>query len=268
MRIPRILTALGCFLSLCGFTSNNVTFDGVSVLPEIKPIKVSGRLSKPDGDEKRPALLLLVTCGGADDTINRVWPQYLAELGYVTLVVDYVRSRSQQSCGKPTSLLAPQPRQQIVGDIYGGVQYLSKLPYIDSARIGSLGFSMGAIMNTYISNRDFKTQDGVGIKVFVNFYGHCSKGSAENATYQGPKPTLPWLMVDGTKETPAFIKSCEPLKGYPNVEYHLLDGAYHGWDQESLRKITFDDAGTQMLYSQEATKQSREILKAWLAKNL
>ncbi len=267
MKILRLLTAVGCFLGLCGFTSNAVTFDGLAVLPNITPIKVSGRLSKPDGDQKRPAILLLVTCGGADETISKVWPQYLAELGYVTLVVDYVHSRGQKSCGKPKPLLAD--RAQMVGDIYGGVRYLSTLPYVDTARVGTLGFSMGAIMNTYISNLDLKTPEGVGIKAIASFYGYCTKAPPERGQiYPGGTPTVPWLILDGTKETPSFLTSCEPFKQYPNVEMHIFEGAYHGWDQEHLTKITFDDGGNAMLYNAKVTAESREILKAWLAKVL
>jgi dienelactone hydrolase len=267
MKLLRIAAAVGCLLGLSGFTSTSVTFDGLAVLPDIKPIKVSGRLGKPDGEAKRPALLLLVTCGGSDDTIAKVWPQYLAGLGYVTLVVDYVHSRGQKTCGRPMPLLAE--RAQLVGDIYGGVKYLSTLPYVDAARIGTLGFSMGAIMNSYISNLNLKTPEGVGIKAIASFYGYCTKAPPERGQiYPGGAPTIPWLILDGTKETPSFLTSCAPFKQYPNVEMHIFDGAYHGWDQERLTKISFDDGGNAMLYNAKVTAESREILKAWLAKNL
>ncbi len=61
---------------------------------------------------------------------------------------------------------------------------------------------------------------------------------------------------------------CGSLKGRPNVTVELIEGAHHGWDTKRFSTPHNDPAGNVMLYSEEATKKSHEIVRDFLAKHL
>lgn len=253
---------------LSGFTTSKVTFENVAVFPDTKQTQIRGLLAKPDGDGKFPAVVLWHTCGGVRPHVAELWPKFLTDLGYVTLTVDSFGPRNQQSCVKPVNLLVGANRHIAAGDVHGALRYLSTLPYVDARRVAVVGFSWGGIMIAYMSNEDFKTPEGLTFKAMVSFYGHCSKTLPQNADYSGGDPRLPWLIVQGEKESAAFHASCAKLAGKPGVTIKILPGANHAWDQAQFTRPTADEAGNVMLYNEQALVESQRMLKDYLAAQL
>lgn len=101
--------------------------------------RVSGLLSKPEGQGPFPTVVILHTCGGFTSHVSQDWPSYLSGLGYVVLSVDTFGSRGYARCPNPY-----MARQPYVKDAYGALDYLANQPFVDRNRIAVMGFSMGA----------------------------------------------------------------------------------------------------------------------------
>jgi dienelactone hydrolase len=260
-KLFKVAALFGCLALLPGFASVNVTFPSLAIFPDAQTVTLQALLTRPEGAGKHPALVLLPACGGISQPLTKTWPEYFASLGYVTLAVNSIGARKLSNCA--TLLRDKAARDSAAGDAHGALDYLVHLDFVDPNNIAVMGFSWGAIMITYISARDIKTPDGVTFKAAVSFYGHCSLGPAEAATYSGT-PRYPWLIVNGGNERPVMIDSCRKIQDKPSVTFKVIDGAYHAWDNPAFRTIRNDFAGNPMLYSAGATDQSKQIVKAFL----
>lgn len=110
---------------------------------EVDGIKVAANLYVPaDYDESDPKVYPGITVahpnGGCKEQVAGLFAQRLAELGFVTLAAD---ARYQgASEGEPRLRDWPANR---IGDIHGMVDFLTTLPKVDHAHIGSLGICGG-----------------------------------------------------------------------------------------------------------------------------
>ena len=104
---------------------------------EVDGQKVHGTLVTPEQiNEKHPALLFLH--GWMSNNRNNVrYAEQLAELGIVTLAIDFRSHGESEGSRKALS------RKQYLNDAIGGYDYLDQQSFIDSERIGVVGSSFG-----------------------------------------------------------------------------------------------------------------------------
>ena len=225
--------------------------------------EIDGILRKPEGQGPFPAVVLLHTCGGLRPHVITDWPDYLNELGYVTLAVDSFGSRSLGDC--------PNRVQRSISirvtDAYAGLDYLTTLPYVDENKIAVMGFSLGAatingglVTGRSKSSRFLGATDGIDFKAAISLYGSCRGMFA--ITY-----SMPTMEVVGSRDT-KFAVSCSRLANSEAVELHILPDVYHAFDRAEIEQIKDDGFGNPMLYDREATKKAQELTKAFLAKHL
>lgn len=110
---------------------------------QVDGIKVAANLYLPaDYDEASTKTYAAVTVahpnGGTKEQVAGLYAQRLAELGYIAIAAD---ARYQGASGG-VPRLRDYPANRI-GDVSGMVDYLSTLPKVDRARIGSLGICGG-----------------------------------------------------------------------------------------------------------------------------
>ncbi len=110
---------------------------------KVDGIKVAANLYLPaDYDEASTKTYAAVTVahpnGGSKEQVAGLYAQRLAELGYIAIAAD---ARYQGASGG-VPRLRDYPANRI-GDVSGMVDYLSTLPKVDRARIGSLGICGG-----------------------------------------------------------------------------------------------------------------------------
>ena len=248
------------------FEAKSISFDAAPIFQtdngELQNLE--GILTKPNGTGPFPAVVLLHTCGGPNDTTTKFWPEYLAEQGYVTLAVDSMGPRGI-SPGECLPLL--KNKKPISGDAYGALEYLSGLPFVDKTKVGVIGYSLGGILINYFVRRNFKSPTGLNFRVGISIYGHCSSRRPGSAPYNA-NPRFPLVFILGDKEQASFFNSCNNVESLPNTERHVLAGVYHAFDNPDYTSLREDFAGNPMLYSKKGTKQAMEIVKTSLGKYL
>ena len=115
------------------------------------------RLTKPvdfDPEKKYPTVIYLYNGPHAQLVNNswmgaiRGWDIYMAQKGYVVFTID---GRGSANRGRDFEQAIHQHLGEQEGkDQMKGIEFLSSLPYVDTARIGIHGWSYGGFMTTYM----------------------------------------------------------------------------------------------------------------------
>ena len=222
--------------------------------------------------EKAPAVILLHACGGITGrTIVDLgrWTRFLTENGFVVLVMNHLSKRGEKTNCHGKS--RPVNVDRLAKDVFDATEALSKIPTVDSQRIFTLGFSMGAITGAYVSDiadrsefKDIKKPRGV-----VGLYGGCAwSGSGESyLNGDGSIPVL-WLMGGADTETapqPCISGAKTMKERLPPSDWHIYDGMTHCWDCQGLNGYTQVTPGGYKhtyIYNEAATRDSeRRILE-------
>jgi dienelactone hydrolase len=253
---------------MVGFTfqvvfAETVIFQSTSKGKDGKPIKLTGILTKPEGNGPFPAVILLHGCSGVEDgkVRNEAWSNRLVKWGYVTLQVDSFGPRNISNiCTDDFELFAMSLiRTQ---DAYDAKVFLAGFPFVDLNRIGVLGWSHGGWTSLNVASRQIKPQDSeTAFKAAVAFYPYCEMVPNNfNA---------PLLILIGEWDDWAKAKSCsemiqsKPTK--PEIILKIYPGAYHDFDWEGVDEIY---VGHRMLYDPIATQDAIIQVKSFLAKHL
>lgn len=124
---------------------------------------VSGFITKPLGDGPFSAALVLHTRGGLG-THEHLQASLFADRGYVALAPDFFTPEgiTPQSFDLSTTLTVHVDR--IREHVSGGIECLKSLAYVDSGRIGTVGFSLGGYFGLIVGARD-------DVKAVVSYYG-------------------------------------------------------------------------------------------------
>ena len=212
---------------------------------------IQGYLTRPKGAGPFPAVVLLHTCLGLPEARASIG-QRIAAWGYVALFVDDFATRGL----KGTCAVDFEPA---LPDAYGAQAYLSRLPYVDPARIAAVGFSQGGDTALKIATGG----GGAVFKAAVAFYPPC-------ANVAGATLVMPTLILVGAKDEVTPAADCAQLaKRQPAGMAKLVvyPGAAHGFD------IPEFGAGTRVMgmllaYDRSAAQRSWAELRSFLAARL
>jgi uncharacterized protein len=118
-----------------------VTIERVTYKARNMGTTIVGNLFKPagfDAGKKYSAIVVTHPFGGVKEQTAGLYAQHLAEEGFVTLAYD--ASYQGESGGEPRLMEVPAQR---LDDISCGIDFLVRQPFVDAARIGSLGICAG-----------------------------------------------------------------------------------------------------------------------------
>jgi dienelactone hydrolase len=156
------------------------------------------KLTRPEGEGPFPAVVLLHGCGGMASSYPHHWDQRLTAWGYVSLHVDSFAPRGITGiCAG--GMIAVETLSYRVKDAYLAKKYLSTLSYVDSDRIGVMGWSHGgttAVKTVLTSGEPKRTET---FDRAVAFYPWC---------YKPIEPASPLLILSGGQDRWTPVEFC------------------------------------------------------------
>jgi len=222
---------------------------------------IQGYLTRPKGAGPFPAVVLLHSCLGLPAD-RRAIGNMVAGWGYVALFVDDFATRGlKETC----AVDFPEGPS----DAFGALAFLSKLPYVDPARIGALGYSQGG--DTALAIASSRSAAGLVVpgdlkfRAAAAFYPPCANAA-------GARLTIPSLILVGELDDVTPEADCERLVrsqpgSRPEVKLVVYPGAHHLFDDPSYAagKRLF---GMLLQYDRSAAEHSRLELRDFLAAKL
>ena len=213
---------------------------------------VQGYLTRPKGKGPFPAVVLLHTCLGLPEARASIGER-LATWGYVALFVDdFATRRLKETCAVDF--------KQALPDAYGALAYLSRLPYVDPARIAAVGFSQGGDTALRIASGG---GDGTSFKVAAAFYPPC-------ANLAGATLDVPTLILVGAKDEVTPAADCARLMKQQTpgmAKLVVYPGAAHAFDLPEFGSGT-RIMGMLLAYDRNAASRSWGELRGFLAARL
>jgi len=225
-------------------------------------LKLKGNLYKPEGDGPFSAVVVLHGCAGIDYHF-RSWAEQLKKWGYVALIVDSFGPRGVgRVCGHSFRVSA----YERAADAYGAAIHLKQLPYVDSEKIGLMGFSHGGWTGIKAVQKNFPytiNMETIPFKAAVLFYPSCYY---ENDQYIA----IPTLILIGSKDdwTPAdrCVELSRVVSNPEILELVVYDGAYHDFDRNKQGCRSY--LGHVLKYDVKATRDAKKRTRAFFDRHL
>jgi len=255
-------------------TVASVTFPGE------KPLELSGRLFRPAGEGPFPAVVLLHGCGGVmltSTAMDRA-ANPLLDSGYVVLIVDSFGPRHVDSVcgdpmlvcvnGQPLGTRSPTARER-ADDAFAAQRFLSSLPFVDSSRIGLLGWSHGGIAALRTWERNVATTGTPPFAAIAAYYPCCAVEGA-GGDQDAASARVPLAIFIGTNDDWCPVTFCQSLAVREaalgrDLSLAVYPGATHNFD--GLGKGTIY-LGHKMEPDPGATQDSHERLITFFGRTM
>jgi dienelactone hydrolase len=133
---------------------------------EVGGATMIGRLARPDGQDRRPAVLIAHEGNGLDDFQKRR-PERFADLGYVAFALDYhgggqpLEGRAEINA-RLTELIDDPDRTRALGR--AGLDVLVAQPGVDPAKVAAVGYCFGGTLVLELA------RTGADLRAIVGFH--------------------------------------------------------------------------------------------------
>ena len=206
----------------------------IGVLQRFATLEPGILLGMPAGPGPFPVVIMLYGCGGRspEGPLNREngYREALVANGIAWLSVrsfPLLDRPFTSACGRPPGTIDIDDR---VEDLAAVIQHLNRYPQLDAARIGALGFSMGATTVIKAAIR-LDSARAPGFRSAVALYGGCRDVQARD----GLPTRRRLLMMVGLKDTWTSAEPCIALAKALQGEGRAADvvvypEATHQWD--------------------------------------
>lgn len=257
------------------------------VRDEVPAAGVGMAIYKPTGAGPFPALVVVHSCGGIREELLHAARDAWAR-GYVVLVLDALGPRGIQSVCVPSRANASVNFPRGTRDALQAMAHLARLPFVDAARIGLMGFSWGGSVGLLASGAGYALALSEGVAsgpprpaAVVAYYPLCFlpgrvTASGRDVDFVRPDHRPPALVLLAGQDNEAPPAECSSRlqalkdKGVP-VEWHVYPEATHCWDCSSLDGLVKTDfQGRRVAYrfdrelAADALRRSFEFLDARL----
>jgi dienelactone hydrolase len=203
------------------------------------PAEITATLVKPGGPGPFPAVVQLHGCGGLEPQSYR-WARWLADRGYVALVVDSFGPRAVK--GDCRSGPDEPPVTARFDDAFGALRYLQAQPFVIADRIAAMGWSQGGVYAMAVINGpslERARQRGVKLPPvgFAAGIGIYPGGCFSLVNEQVIRPLL--VLIGGADDWTPAAKCKEMVDAMrsrgANASIVIYPGAYHYFDVEGQR---------------------------------
>jgi dienelactone hydrolase len=245
------------------------------------PAAIEATLIRPAGPGPFPAVVQLHGCAGVEAQSFR-WARWLADRGYVALVVDSFGPRRLK--GDCRSGPDDPPITARFDDAFGALRYLQSQSYVHADRVAAIGWSQGGVYAMAVINgpslerarRRGVALSGTGFAAGIGVYpGGCFSLVKEQVV----RPLLvligeadDWTPAAQCREMVEAMRSRgadATIASYPGA-YHYFD--VEGQRREVLAQVENDNRsggfGATVSYQPEAAADARRRIEAFLARFL
>jgi len=182
-----------------------------------------------DAGKKYPALVYIYGGPGAQVVVNRwpfsLWEDLLAQEGFIVFHFD-VRAGMGKSKALETSVYKEAYGMQNVRDILAGVRWISKLPYVDSNRLGIWGGSGGGCTTLYTMTHSDVFKAGISLYPVSDWLYY-------DTIYTERYLDTPQSNPQGYKETSSVL-AAQNLKGRLLIVHGTYDDNVHPQNTEAF----------------------------------
>lgn len=280
--VHRIAAAaiLATLLTGCAGLGSPRTVRFANVTPGA-PLTIEATLVRPDGPGPFPAMVQLHGCGGIEAQSFR-WARWLADHGYIALVVDSFGPRRVK--GDCRSGPDEPPVTARFDDAFGALRYLQSRPDVRADRIGAIGWSQGGVYAMAVINgpslerarRRGVTLPAPGFAAGIGVYpGGCF-------SLVGEQVVRPLLVLIGEADDWTPAAKCREMteamrsRG-ADATIVTYPGAYHYFDVEGQRLEVLADVendsrpggfGATVSYQADAAADARRRVEEFLREHL
>jgi len=245
------------------------------------PIEIEATLVRPTGPGPFPAVVQLHGCGGIEAQSFR-WARWLADHGYVALVVDSFGPRTVK--GDCRSGPDEPPVTARFDDAFGALRYLQSRPDVRPDRVAAIGWSQGGVYAIAVINGpslERARRRGVALPTvgFAAAVGVYPGGCFSLVHEQVVRPLLV-LIGEADDWTPA-VKCREMVEAMrsrgADATIVIYPGAYHYFDVEGQRHEVLAQVenpnrpggfGATVAYQAEAATDARRRVEEFLRRHL
>jgi dienelactone hydrolase len=246
---------------------------------------------KPEGPGPFPALVLMPACDGHNRSVHVFdWARRAIDHGYAALVVD---PQTPRGVGMNCSLPLAINMTRLLKDAFDAASHLRRQAFVDQARVGLLGFSLGAMVGFGASDARYaeRADSAQPFRAIVSIYPICQykqirrPGTSDSidVRFVPEKIIVPILVEMGDQDNEGSpdgtVVDCkallDPLKARGDPVTYMIYHATHEWDDRQLeqasqafRKRGFNGQDIIYTYSASATEQSANDTFAFFERQL
>jgi dienelactone hydrolase len=280
--VHRVASAVlvAALLAGCGGLEGGRAVRFANVTPGA-PLSIEATLVRPSGPGPFPAVVQLHGCGGIEAQSFR-WARWLADRGYVALVVDSFGPRHVK--GDCRSGPDDPPVTARLDDAFGALRYLQSRPDVRPDRVAAIGWSQGGVYAMAVINGpslERARSRGVelpatGFAAGIGFY----PGGCFSLVSEGVVRPLLVLIGEADDWTPA-AKCREMVEAMrsrgADATIVTYPGAYHYFDVEGQRHEVLADVenearaggfGATVSYQAEAAADAQRRVEEFLGRHL
>jgi dienelactone hydrolase len=245
------------------------------------PLAIDATLVRPPGGGPFPAVVQLHGCAGLEPQSYR-WARWLAERGYVSLVVDSFGPRGVR--GDCRTAPDEPPITARFDDAMGALRFLQSRPFVRADRIAAIGWSQGGVYAMAVINgpslERARTRGvdlpSVGFAAGIGIYpGGCASLTDQLVI----RPLL--VLIGGDDDwTPAAtcVRMVNAMRARgADASIVVYPGAYHYFDVEGQRFEVLPQVenetkpgghGATVSYQARAAADSHRQVEAFLSRHL
>ena len=212
-------------------------------------------LARPDGDEPKPAIVVLQEIFGVNAEVKRI-ADLCASAGYVGLAINYYHRThpnlnepyTQEGLQRGFAAAGSVSRETLRADVGAAIALLDAEPYVRSGKIATMGFCFGG-------SAAFVTATEPGLRAAVCFYGGSIAAPFPNGDPEGLADAkdidIPLLLLFGGKDD--FI----PADAVARIESTLKSLG------KSDEVVTYPNVGHAFFRESSSAMNQSEVEDAW-----
>ena len=251
--VKRVLLVVGVLLLLVLSTGYVRYYDVIHVTPksfaETQAVVVPHlQVFAPEGEERRPAVLLFHGCGGVKPSLPRRASEFVED-GYVAIIVDSFAGRDtdwRRVCDGLEMF-----GDQRAADVLVGLDFARDHPRVDADRLFIAGYSHGgwAVLESlaYTDELPRGLSDGptdplAGVRGAITWYPYCGAATRFSEGWENPIPVLMLLAAEDEITAPepcVEVAGRQEVAGQP-MELHVFEGVSHAFDTGEDWIVAYD----------------------------